>query len=267
MRTPWGLWALGVFLAGLFYIGAYDNSGREGPCFGDFQGQHPEAFDFLDESRGIEQTCSAIAWDGRVIAVKHYPGKWDWLAVAVALVAPVSIRAIWRRFRWRGLGLAFAAVVAVAFAIAEIEEQPEPLGRSLGSVQHGQRIGTLTFPKFHKTVTVRAGFDQADIDRGPSWFLRGSLPGMGGTTYVAGHRRTHGGPFREIGDLERGDRVIFSLPHARATYTVTKHALVSERDTSVLFTGRNELRLQSSTIPPGHRRLIVFAQLETLERR
>jgi hypothetical protein len=35
----------------------------------------------------------------------------------------------------------------------------------------------------------------------------------------------------------------------------------------VLFGGRNELRLQASTIPPGHRRVIVFAQLERLERR
>lgn len=127
MRTPWHLWALGVFLALLFYVGGYDNSGREPPCFGEFLSQHREAVEFRDESRGIEQTCSAIARDGHVIAVKHYPGKWEWLAVAVALVAPVSIRAIWRRFRWRGLGLAFVAVVAVTFAISDSNAQQDRL--------------------------------------------------------------------------------------------------------------------------------------------
>jgi hypothetical protein len=70
MRTPWGSWALGVFLAGLFYIGGYDNSGREPACFGDFPSQHPEAVEYRGETLGFEQTCSAISWTGRVIAVK-----------------------------------------------------------------------------------------------------------------------------------------------------------------------------------------------------
>jgi LPXTG-site transpeptidase (sortase) family protein len=191
---------------------------------------------------------------------------------ADAMTAPTA-DARWSTRRLLALGALLALVaVAVALAIREAEEGPEPLARAAsryaGSLQHGETVGRLTFPKFHKTVTVRAGFEQADIDRGPSWYPGGLLPGAGGTIYVAGHRRTHGGPFREIGGLRRGDEVVFTTPYAIATYSVTHRALIPERRNSVLVSGRGEqLRLQASTIPAGHRRLVVFARLEATERR
>jgi LPXTG-site transpeptidase (sortase) family protein len=204
--------------------------------------------------------------------VKHYPGRWAWVAAGVALIAPLSLRGIWRRFRLRGVSVALLIAAGAALAISEAEEKPESLVgiafRYGANLQPGQKVGLLAFPRFDKTVPVRAGFDQAEIDRGPSWYPRGQLPGAGGTTYIAAHRLTHGGPFREIGDLRRGDRVIFTTPYAIATYSVMRHALTSERRTSILVSGqRNELRLQASTIPAGHYRLVVFARLETIERR
>jgi LPXTG-site transpeptidase (sortase) family protein len=171
--------------------------------------------------------------------------------------------------------LALVAAVALP-ACAEAPADPPPpeqplpkvVQRYVGELRHGQTIGRLTFPSFHKTVRVRAGFRQKDVDRGPSWFPGSWLPGEGGTIYIAAHRRTHGGPFREIGDLRRGDRVIFTTPYAVATYSVERHALISERRVSILTSGnREQLRLQASTIPAGHKRLIVFAGLEEIERR
>lgn len=131
-----------------------------------------------------------------------------------------------------------------------------------------QVVGRLAFPRLHKTVTVRKGFDAATIDRGPAWYPGSHLPGEGRMVYVAGHRRTHGGPFREIGALHRGDTVVFTTRYAVATYAVTRHARISERQVSILRSGpREELRLQASTIPPGHERLIVFASLARISRR
>ena len=61
---------------------------------------------------------------------------------------------------------------------------------------------------------------------------------------------------------------MFTTPYAVTTYSVKRHALISERRTSILTSGnREELRLQASTIPAGHRRLIVFAGLEAVKRR
>jgi LPXTG-site transpeptidase (sortase) family protein len=269
---PWLPLALGCFLAMLAFAGGYDNSGREPPCFGDFPSQHPEAVEFRDENHGWEQTCVALAPDGHVIAVKHYPGAWDWFGVGLALIAPLSLRAIWRRFRLRGVALALLTGVAVALAISEVQEPPESLARTASlyraTLSDGQTVGRLTFPAFDKTVRVTAGFDQTTIDRGPSWYPGSWLPGLGRTIYVAGHRRTQGGPFREIGELRRGDEVVFATPYAVATYSVTRHERVDERNTEILVSGfGEELRLQASTIPAGHERLVVFARLEAIERR
>jgi LPXTG-site transpeptidase (sortase) family protein len=80
--------------------------------------------------------------------------------------------------------------------------------------------------------------------------------------YIAGHRTTHGAPFRWTGELRAGDRVVVDVPYATATYSVTRHAFVGEKQTQILHgPARDELRLQASTIPPGHTRLVVFARL------
>ncbi|HST41324.1 MAG TPA: hypothetical protein VLK58_17535 [Conexibacter sp.] len=50
------------------------------------------------------------------------------------------------------------------------------------------------------------------------------------------------------------------LPYAIATYRVTGRRLVSERQLSILRGGRRELlRLQTSTVPPSDRRIVVSA--------
>lgn len=166
--------------------------------------------------------------------------------------------------------------IALALALVGCEDDPptavaeasKPVATNKPPFLEGERLGRLTFPRLHKTVRVTAGFKQATIDRGPSWFPGSWLPGEGATIYVAGHRRTHGGPFREIGDLRRGDKVIFATRDVVATYAVRRNALISERKTSILTSGeREELRLQASTIPASHKRLIVFARLADIRPR
>src|SRR5690348_4212206 len=76
-------------------------------------------------------------------------------------------------------------------------------------LHRGDRVGTLSVPRFHATVPVSAGIDQATVNRGPGWHLGSFLPGERRLTYIAGHRRTHGAPFFWIGRLRRGDRIIF----------------------------------------------------------
>ena len=116
------------------------------------------------------------------------------------------------------------------------------------------------------SVPIYVGFDQQILTRGPGWYPGSHLPGEHHLMYVAGHRRTHGGPFRWAGRLRPGDRVVISVPYGTATYSVTHHEFVLESHTQILRgPPRDELRLQSSTIPPGHTRLVVFATLVSLE--
>ena len=98
----WWLGALGVVLALLVLAAGYDLNGREPPCSEtDFVRSHPEAATFRSGEDTWGQTCTAIGRDGRVIAVQHYPTRTDWLIAAVALIAPLSLRSAWRRFRHR----------------------------------------------------------------------------------------------------------------------------------------------------------------------
>jgi sortase A len=169
----------------------------------------------------------------------------------------------------RSAALALALSVVLAACGNDPPTLPvAPAAKVTREFREGQRLGRLSFPRLHKSVRVTAGFKQATIDRGPSWYPGSWLPGEGATIYIAGHRRTHGGPFRHLGKLRRGDRLIFTTRHAVATYAVTRHALIHERRTSILTSGnREELRLQTCTIPAGHKRLLVFARPVSIKRR
>lgn len=128
------------------------------------------------------------------------------------------------------------------------------------SLSTGDRfVARIAFPRCGTASTVSAGLDQATIDRGPGWYPESALPGEGRLIYLAGHNRTHGGPFGCVWRLRRDDTVTLDLPYATAVYRVVRRGRVHERDvaTALRGTGRELLRLQTSLIPPGDRRLIV----------
>jgi LPXTG-site transpeptidase (sortase) family protein len=119
-----------------------------------------------------------------------------------------------------------------------------------------------------RDVPIRVGFDQRTLALGPGWLPGSRLPGEGRLVYIAGHHRTHGAPFRYVADLDRGDTVEITTPYATATYTITRRTTVPQTDFAVLRSPAHELlRLQTSTVPAGSRRIIVTARLVTLRAR
>jgi sortase A len=130
-----------------------------------------------------------------------------------------------------------------------------------------EHLGTIRLSPSSAPMVVRAGADQAGVDRGgAAWDERTALPGEGRPISVAGHRTTHGAPFEQLGTLKPGDEVTFELPYATATYEVVRSRLVSERNLSALTRGESEeLRLFASTIPPGSKRLFVYAKPSDIE--
>ena len=169
--------------------------------------------------------------------------------------------------------LACCVAASIGLTVASCGRTERPSLRALAAsyrshLRHGQWMGELKVPRFHATVPVYNGFDQVTIDeQGPGWFSRSYLPGEQGVTYIAGHRLTHGGPFKWLGRLRAGDELVMSLPYATATYAVTQSRLIEQTDVAVLQgPRRDELRLQTSTIPGGRRRLVVFARMLRIRR-
>jgi LPXTG-site transpeptidase (sortase) family protein len=135
-------------------------------------------------------------------------------------------------------------------------------------LKHGETFAAIELPQSEDAIPVHAGLDQKSVDRGGGfWYEHSMLPGEGGLVFVAGHRTTHGAPFRSLGSLRPGDEVLFRLPYAIAHYSVTGRRRVSEKAVRIAHSQveAEQLRLLASTIPQGDRRLVVFADLDSIE--
>ena len=91
-------------------------------------------------------------------------------------------------------------------------------------------IGTMEIPAIGLRHRIFQGVTLHNIDRGPSHWTGSALPGEMGNTVFAGHRATHGQPFRHLDALDPGDKVFFTVGGRRWTYEVTGHLVVRPAD-------------------------------------
>jgi sortase A len=102
-------------------------------------------------------------------------------------------------------------------ALREQWTKPAPAGVAPAS---GEPIVLLRIPKFgedwEKPVVEGVGKD--DLARGIGHYPQTQLPGRPGNFAIAGHRVTHGAPFRKLLELRKGDEVIVETAEAVYTY-------------------------------------------------
>ncbi|WSV97322.1 class E sortase [Streptomyces sp. NBC_01006] len=97
--------------------------------------------------------------------------------------------------------------------------------------------GVLRIPRLGVVVPVAEGVDKrAVLDKGYAGHYPGTAqPGARGNFALAGHRNTHGEPFRYINRLRAGDELIVDVRGQRYTYVVGKTlGETAERDTGVI---------------------------------
>ncbi len=73
------------------------------------------------------------------------------------------------------------------------------------SAVDGEPVARVLMPTIGVDLPVVAGWDPGALDRGPGLFPQRSYPGQPGTVAIAGHRTSHGAPFRRIDRLRPGD--------------------------------------------------------------
>ena len=112
-------------------------------------------------------------------------------------------------------------------------------GRSAKKPETGTAITLLRIPKFgpdwEKPVVEGVGKDE--LSRGIGHYPQTALPGEPGNFAIAGHRVTHGSPFRKLLELTKGDQVIVETADAVYTYELDgspKDLTVKPADTWVL---------------------------------
>jgi sortase A len=147
----------------------------------------------------------------------------------------------------------------------QLEELP-PSSRKLVRFRplKGRAIGEIDLPAIDKTAYVVQGTDAASLRKGPGHYPETPLPGKRGTTAIAGHRTTHGAPFRNINELKRGDRIVLAMPYGTFTYKVQRTQIVGPNATWILRNAGYQRLVLSACHPlySAAQRVVVFARFE-----
>ncbi|MGW7685038.1 class E sortase [Kribbella sp. NPDC054772] len=111
----------------------------------------------------------------------------------------------------------------------------------------GKPIFLLRIPKFGADweKPIVEGVDASDLERGIGHYPQTQMPGQPGNFAIAGHRVTHGSPFRKLLDLRKGDQVVVETQDAIYTYELDgspRDLTVQPTDTWVLdpVPGKNQ---------------------------
>jgi sortase A len=127
----------------------------------------------------------------------------------------------------------------------------------------GEAIGRIRIPRIGVSFLVVQGTDSTSLQKGPGHYPTTSLPGLGQTVAVAGHRTTYLAPFRRLDALRRGDQIMMRMPYGRFLYTVQFTRIVAPDAWSVTRNvGYDRLVLSAcNPLYSAAQRIVVFARL------
>lgn len=127
--------------------------------------------------------------------------------------------------------------------------------------EEGQPLGMIRIPGIGLEAVFFEGVDEEVFLSGPGHLPWTALPGSAGTSVLAAHRDMH---FRDLKELQHGDRVVLDLPDRSIRYRVVGRAIADPNDGWVVKQRANPvLRLVTCWPPtfigPAPERLIVSA--------
>ena len=204
-------------------------------------------------------------------------------AVGVLLLAYAAVTLFWRdpltdlyaRYQQHQLAAALAPAPAEDGRIAaslSVEERRRAVAaaasRYAAGLELGQPLGRISAPRIGlRTIFVHGTRWAPDLSRGPGHYPQTSLPGLGRTTAIAGHRTTFGAPFRKIDDLERGDEITLELPYGTFRYRVFAHEIVANDDWSIIRERGFDTLVLSACHPlyGAEQRWVVYARLAAVD--
>jgi sortase A len=130
----------------------------------------------------------------------------------------------------------------------------------------GDAIGRIEIPAIGVKDYVVEGTDLDNLRKGPGHYPDTPLPGARGSVAIAGHRTTYGAPFRDVDDLEAGDRIELDMPYGDFTYRVERSRIVAPTATWVTRRVAYDRLVLTACHPlySAAERIVVFARLEAV---
>lgn len=118
-------------------------------------------------------------------------------------------------------------------------EEPAPDKADLPKAIPGEALALLRIPRFGADyeVPLIRGTDLSVLNKGVGVYDVAAAPGEVGNFSIAGHRVTHGEPFKRLLELRKGDKIIVETRTEIFTYvldTAPADLTVDEHDTWVL---------------------------------
>lgn len=131
-------------------------------------------------------------------------------------------------------------------------------------LEPGDPMGRIVVPAIGVSEVIVEGTGAGDLRTGPGHYPGTPLPGERGTVAIAGHRTTYGAPFRDVDQLERGDRIELRMPYGRFVYRVERTRVVPPSETSVTARAAHDRLVLSACHPlySAAERIVVTARLE-----
>ena len=106
-------------------------------------------------------------------------------------------------------------------ALAAVPTRPGPY----------RKLGRLEIPSLSLSVSYGGGVFAETLDKGPGHWPGTPAPGSSGNAVISGHRNTHTRPFKELDELDPGDKIITSYEDRDpVTFEVVKTTIVPESE-------------------------------------
>lgn len=108
-----------------------------------------------------------------------------------------------------------------AKALAAVRTTPGPY----------RKLGRLEIPSLSLSVSYGEGVFAETLDKSPGHWPGTPAPGSSGNAVISGHRNTHTRPFKELDELDPGDKIITSYgDRSPVTFEVVKTTIVPEAE-------------------------------------
>lgn len=138
------------------------------------------------------------------------------------------------------------------------DAEPADVFDAVQTLSGYQIIGKLAIQRIGVELPVISQMDDKALNVSVCWY-EGAMPGETGNMVIAGHNYANGAHFGKLGELEKGDEVVFEVPDGKSyRYEVYDTQVVKPDNVEVLdkCEAQRELTLLTCT-SHGNRRLLV----------
>jgi sortase A len=125
---------------------------------------------------------------------------------------------------------------------AEPDSAAKPVREDFSGVGTGDAFAIMHIPRLGLTweKPILEGVSLDELARGLGHYPDSAMPGKIGNFAVAGHRATHGEPFRDLNKLRQGNVVIVETENNWYRYVIDSNQIVDPTDVEVVLPVPNQ---------------------------